>query len=157
MLKHIFLIISAIAIMLPAGSISAGPTDTFKPRTLQKGSAPKDKTDRASQKSGTSLKPNTGKTGKISRNQEDFLKIIEKAKSLEEIGKAFDAAKFSNKEIKQLVKATKKPPYASKLNTLKRNAEAKAKAGLRSKMAAFKNEKSEFAQKHKQGIQSCLL
>ncbi len=81
----------------------------------------------------------SGAPGKLSGKVENFLKAIGKANSLEELGRAFKSANFSQAELKVLEDETKKPPYIDKLKSLF----SKSKALLEGKVKAEVQRKSQ--------------
>lgn len=68
-----------------------------------------------------------------SKKAVSFLEVVKKAKTIEEVQKAFRQAKFSQAELKWLEAEAKKEPYAGKL----RNLSAKAKSAIEKKKAEF--------------------
>jgi hypothetical protein len=80
-----------------------------------------------------------GKSSKV----EKFLGEIMKAKSLEEVSRAFERANFSEAEKKQIEKELKKSKYSSKLQSLGRKAEASAKAQAKAKIRQITRQKKE--------------
>jgi IPT/TIG domain len=90
---------------LIVNNISANKTNTKVNPTLKSSSAKK-------------IEPNKVKNNKLNLKIDRFLVVIKKAKTMDEVRKAFKKQSFSKKEIAQLEKAIKTPLYSNKLNLL---------------------------------------
>lgn len=64
----------------------------------------------------------------LSTKLQNFLKVIMAAESIDDVGKAFEKEKFSEKELEQLEAQIKNQPYKRKLDSLYRQAEKKAES-----------------------------
>ncbi len=89
----------------------------------------------------------SSKSSKHSTKIQNFLDVIEKARSMDEIRKSFEKSNFSKRELAQLEPLLKKPPYSTKLKQLEKKEKAAAKK--KSKAKAKRIEKQQ-AQKLKQ-------
>lgn len=69
----------------------------------------------------------TAPASAYSKKIQNFLNTIEKAKSIDEIGKSFKNSRFSKKELKQLEPLLKKKPYSTKLEDIEKKTNAMAK------------------------------
>lgn len=90
-----------------------------------------------------------GAPGKPVSRIEGFLKEIEKADTLETLGRALKAANFSQEELKELAGEIKRPPYSSKLNALVKKAEAESIARAEGK-AQQRRQRKQGEQQQKQ-------
>jgi hypothetical protein len=108
----------------------------FLPFTLQTAQTGKSKTIKKEGASSVEKSKATKKgiaPGKLNSKIEQFLGVIMKAKSLDEVSRAFKAANFSEAEKKQIEKEIKKLPYSTKLRNLGKKAVASAKSKAQAK------------------------
>jgi IPT/TIG domain-containing protein len=68
--------------------------------------------------SAKKIETNKAKNSKLNSKIDQFLGVIKKARTMDEVRKAFKKQTFSKKEIAQIEKAIKTPLYSNKLNRL---------------------------------------
>jgi len=102
----------------------------------------------ASSKDKSSMKKSTA-ASKHSKKIQDFLNTIEKARSIDEIGKSFRKSNFSKRELSQLEPLLKKPPYSTKLRDIEKKGIAAAKKRSKAKAKKIEKQRSQKLQKQK--------
>jgi len=132
--------IAVIISLSSASSLYASEMKTAKPRLAERNSKS------AKTKRGTV-------SGKLNAKVDKFLRNILKARSLDEVSRAYKMTRFLKAEKKYLEKELKKAPYSRKLRSLEKKAEAKARAKVEAKARRLiKQKKSELKKREKQKL-----
>jgi hypothetical protein len=97
--------------------------------------------------------PQAAAPGTPSSKKENFLKEIERARSLEELDRVLKSSNFSQAELKELEQQVKRPPYSNKLQRLIDQKKSSSKARMEAKVRPMINQKErEFQQRQEQEL-----